>query len=135
MQALLAIHPRCISTKLTSSSWGEEGDEASFSNYACSTFPMNQTREKISRVRFNSEDPHPFLHKDEALLCTQIKSNSSQVTSTSVIGGSLCLPVCTVSMKLLCKFQQPAQNKPKLSLDGFISHLLQAQTTSIEERK
>lgn len=73
-----------------------------------------------------------FLHKDEALLCTQTKTNSSQITSTSVFGGSLCLPVCT---RLLCKFQQPAQNKPEFGLDGFISHLLQAQTTSIEERK
>lgn len=27
------------------------------------------------------------------------------------------------------------KNEPELGLDGFISHLLQAQTTSIEERK
>ena len=70
-----------------------------------------------------------FLHRDEALLCTETKSNSSQITSTLVY---LCLPVCT---RLSCKFQQPLPNKSELGLDGFISHLLQAQATAIEERK
>lgn len=37
--------------------------------------------------------------------------------------------------RLLCKFWQPVQNNPELSLDGFISHLLQALTTLLKREK